>query len=69
MHSKIVLLPLLLVLVSAKPQEFLDFNLPEVNPLVVQAQPAASAAAIAFERQGAAATNIPVAVPAPQGRK
>lgn len=51
---------------SAAPQDF-DFNaLVDLNnPLVVQARPAASA--VAVERQGAAATNVPVAVPAPQG--
>ena len=69
MNGKIVLLPLLLAVVTAKPQEFLDFNIPDANPLVVQARPADIAAAIARERQGAAATNVPVSVPAPLGRK
>ena len=72
MQSVQMLIVLGLVLAaSAKPQDpFLGFNtLPEVvNPVVVQARPAAALAAI--ERQGAAATNnIPISVPAPNGRK
>ncbi|KAF2365797.1 Sushi/SCR/CCP domain [Trinorchestia longiramus] len=49
----------------AAPQDF-DFNtLVDVsNPLVVQARPAAS---VSVDRQGAAANNVPVVVPAPTG--
>ena len=48
--------------VAAPQQDFPNFsNLADVNPLVVQARPAA----VAVERQGAAATNVPVVVPAP----
>lgn len=56
-----VLLTCIVSIAVAKPQEF-DFNtLVDVsNPLVVQARPT-----IGVDRQGAAAAQVPVVVPAP----
>ena len=64
-RSVFVVLASLACVISGAPQSDFDFNALAQDLVVVQARPAP----VSVDRQGAAAANVPVVVPAPDGRK